>query len=203
MSYIFSPYEEEIWNRLTQYFPDTAVAGIMGNMADESTIYPYRQGGGMSIPDSWTYTQQVDNGTITESQFINEYVGYGLCMWTYISRKQGLYDTHITLQQSIGSVNVNIAWMMQELQYGYNSVYVALLDPNITVRQASDLFMTDYEAPADMSQAHKDLRFGYSQQIYDKYHGGTPPQPIPPSTKKMPFWMLLGKKNFLERCGLK
>jgi hypothetical protein len=59
------------------------------------------------------YTDDVNDGTISESQFVNGGPGgggYGLCQWTYSSRKQGLYDYNI----SSGTNNIGDNTMQTE-----------------------------------------------------------------------------------------
>lgn len=84
--------EEQIWN----YFLDKiqneyGVAGIMGNIYAESAFNP------MNLQNSYekklgysdvTYTAAVDNKKY--SNFVKDKAGYGLCQWTFWSRKEKL-----------------------------------------------------------------------------------------------------------------
>jgi len=60
---------------------------------------------------------------------------------------------------------------------GYKTVY-ATLQTATSVRQASDIVLTQYECPANQSEAVKQQRAKYGQVYYDKY-AGTTPQPTP------------------------
>ena len=70
-----------------------AAAGIMGNMfAESSLIANNLQGSGnkaLSMTDE-EYTAAVDSGTYTAEQFASDGFGYGLCQWTYSTRKAAL-----------------------------------------------------------------------------------------------------------------
>ena len=51
---------------------------------------------------------------------------------------------------------------------------LAVLKSAKSVREASDVLLVQYEAPADQSEAVKVKRAGYGQKYYEKYH------PVPP-----------------------
>ena len=69
------------------------------------------------------YTAAVDNGSYTN--FVHDKAGYGLAQWTYYSRKQALFDYAKAAAASIGDLNMQLAFLWQELQ-GYKSVMKVL-----------------------------------------------------------------------------
>lgn len=115
------------------------------------------------------YTAAVDGGSYTN--FVRDSAGYGLAQWTYYSRKQALYDYAKAAGASIGSLDMQLAFLWQELQ-GYKGVISALMDA-MSVRAASDAVLTGYEKPADQSEAVKQRRAAYGQEYYDRYAAGT------------------------------
>ena len=113
------------------------------------------------------YTAAVDNGSYTN--FVRDSAGYGLAQWTYYSRKQALLDFVRSAGASIGSLDIQLAFLWQELQ-GYRGVISALMAAT-SVRAASDAVLTGYEKPADQSEAVKQRRAEYGQEYYDRYAG--------------------------------
>jgi len=110
------------------------------------------------------YTAAVDNGGYTN--FVRDSAGYGLAQWTYYSRKQALLDYARSAGASIGSLDMQLAFLWQELQ-GYKSV-ISALKAATSVQAASDAVLTGYEKPADQSGAVKEKRAAYGQKYYNK-----------------------------------
>lgn len=171
----------------------------MGNLQAESGMIPYRKQGDFSsgYTTSIRYTNNVDNGTYTENQFVNDAIGYGLAQWTYYTRKQKLYNKwQNDGYPSIGDVDLACDYLVEELYNDYGSVWTALVTAT-DLHTASDIVLVQFENPADQSQAVKDHRASLGQAIYDQYAGGGPPvpptppgPPSPPTTLEIPVWML-------------
>ena len=94
---IFKYYDDWAWNKLiNKGIPDTGVAALMGNFYAESYVVPYlTQGDSEPFQVSIDYTNNVNNGTISEYDFVHNGPrggGYGLAQWTYWSRKENLYN---------------------------------------------------------------------------------------------------------------
>lgn len=144
------------------------VCGLMGNIRAESGMKStniqnsYEKKLGMNDAD---YTQAVDNGTYTA--FATDRVGYGLCQWTSSGRKAGLLDFARRNGVSIGNAEMQIDYVIQELNIGYKSVLNALKNAK-SVREASDIVCTKYERPADQSEAVLLKRASYGQEFYDE-----------------------------------
>ncbi|MCL2817843.1 MAG: hypothetical protein FWD39_05610, partial [Clostridiales bacterium] len=68
----------------------------------------------------------------------------------------------------------------KELQ-GYTAL-MNILKSAASVKQASDAVLTDFEKPADQSDAAKTKRAGYGQGYYDKFAKAPVPVTPPPST---------------------
>ena len=101
--------KKTIWEYLkAKGFSDAATAAIMGNMEAESNCVAVRLQGDFTTGyrKSNEYTAKVDNGEISRDQFVYHGPGgggYGLCQWTYWSRKAGLYDLAKEQGVSVGS----------------------------------------------------------------------------------------------------
>ena len=149
-------------------FNDYATAGIMGNINAESGMRSnnlqdtYAKEFGMSDAQ---YTAAVDSGEYTN--FINDSAGYGLCQWTYHTRKKKLYDLAKAKNKSISDIDVQLELLLKELK-GMTGLYNTLKNAT-SVRQASDAFMIQFENPCDKSEKHKEERANFSMVYYNKY----------------------------------
>lgn len=142
--------EQLIWQFLKkQEFTDAGAAGMMGNLFAESALSPinlqntYEKKLGYS--DS-AYTTAVDNGTYTN--FVKDSAGYGLAQWTFWSRKQNLLNYAKSKGVSIGDLNMQLEFLMQELNAGYKSLLNTLKTTN-SVSEASNGVLLQFERPAD------------------------------------------------------
>ena len=174
--------KESIWNLLKQKgFSDVATAGIMGNMEAESNCESNRLQGdfGTTREKSINYTKQVDEGYVSRDDFIYNGPnggGYGLCQWTYYSRKAGLYDLAKMRGLSIASEDVQIEWLCNELAQGEYAGVLQTLRTSGSIRECSDAVLKGFEKPADQGSIQSDIRAGYAEGIYELYHGGSDAQ---------------------------
>ena len=162
-----------IWDFLKKEgFSDFGVAGLMGNLDAESALRPnnlqdtYSRSLGLSDAE---YTAKVDNGTYTN--FVRDSAGYGLAQWTYWSRKENLLNYAKSKKKSIGDLEMQLEFLVQELKISYkNSVYNILVNAT-TVQQASDVVLMNFERSANAA-AQKSKRAAMGQVYYDKYAKG-------------------------------
>lgn len=159
-----------VWNYLLGRIQNPfGVAGLMGNIRDESGFNPKNLQNScekkLGMNDE-SYTKAVDNGTYT--RFAADSCGYGLCQWTSQGRKQGLLDTR--KNRSIGDIDVQLEWLWKELQTSYKGVLNGLKIAD-NVREASDLVLTKFERPKDQSAATKARRASYGQEYFNKFFG--------------------------------
>lgn len=170
------------------------VAGLMGNLAAESGLIPYRVQGDNTVPYTYSqeYTAQVDAGTISENDFVYNGPnggGYGLAQWTYYTRKQGLYDLWKSgSYPSIGSLSLGLDYLSQEIQSSYSAVWTSLQNAT-SIRSASDIVLTDYESPADQSETVQLYRYELAVDIYNTYSGGSV-DPGSGGKLSIPVWLL-------------
>ena len=167
-----------IWNFLkSKGLNDYAVAGIMGNLEKESGLDPCNLQNSynkkLNISDA-DYTAVVDAGAYPD--FVTDKAGYGLVQWTYWSRKKALLDYAKAAGTSIGDLNMQLAFMWQELQ-GYKTV-MTVLNSAASVREASDIVLHKYEQPGDQSVAVEEKRAASGQTFFDRFTGsGASPFP--------------------------
>ncbi len=162
--------EEKIWSYLkAQGLTDAGAAGLMGNLYAESGLRPDNlqnsYEGKLGMADA-EYTEMVDHGTY--GNFIHDKAGYGLCQWTYWSRKAALLAYAKAAGKSIGDLEMQLGFLMQELSTGYKAV-LNVLKTTSSVQAASDAVLLQFERPADQSAAAKTRRTGYGQKYFDKY----------------------------------
>ena len=162
--------EKIIWHFLqTRGFNDYAIAGIMGNMKAESGLRSnnlqstYEKAFNLTDDE---YTEKVDKNTYTN--FVHDSAGYGLCQWTYWSRKASLYNWCKTNKCSIGDIYMQLGFFYSELVGTYAKLHKELLNAK-SVREASDLVLLKYEKPKDQSEKVRVKRAEYGQKFYDKY----------------------------------
>lgn len=167
--------EEKIWNFLKEKgLSDAGTAGLMGNIYAESGLLPNNlqnsYEGKLGCADA-EYTEMVDHGTYTN--FANDRAGYGLCQWTYPTRKAALLAYAKATGKSIGDLEMQLSFLLDELARGYPAV-LNTLKATGSVRAASDMVLLKFERPADQSAAVKEKRARYGQVYYDKYAGKKP-----------------------------
>lgn len=166
-----SDTEKKIWNFLAgKGLNAYAAAGLMGNLYAESGLNSCNLQNSYNKSLNMTdeqYTAAVDNGSY--GNFVKDKAGYGLAQWTYYTRKQALFDYAKKEGASIGSMDMQLAFLWDELQ-GYKSV-IGTLKSAGSVRAASDAVLLGFEKPADQSEAAQKKRAEYGEAYYKKYAG--------------------------------
>ncbi len=162
--------EERIWNYLTAAgITACGAAGLMGNLYAESGLIPANLQNTYEKKLGYTdaaYTAAVDSGAY--DNFAKDSAGYGLAQWTYHTRKANLHKFAKDAGKSIGDLEMQLGFLMQELSTSYKTV-LATLKTATSVRAASDAVLLQFERPADQSEAVKAKRAGYGQKYFDKY----------------------------------
>ncbi len=175
-------YESKfVWDFfINKGFSKYGVAGLMGNLYAESSIKANRLEAlcvkryaeqGISYTDE-TYTNAIDDGSISRSEFINplgKHYGYGLAQWTSTSRKANLYDYCKAQKASISDLKVQCEYLLAELQTVFKTVFETLKTAD-DIDVASDIVLMRFEAPSQ-AESRKQIRRRYSQEIFDLYGG--------------------------------
>ena len=166
---------KQIWDKLMIVCNNNpyAAAGIMGNMYAESSLIPNNlQNTGnkaLSMTDE-EYTAAVDSGAYTAEQFASDGYGYGLCQWTYKTRKAGLLQCAKQYGLSIGDARAQIIFLREELQKSFHATELSLRAAK-SVREASDAFMLGFEKPKNQSEENQIRRAELGQAILDQFAG--------------------------------
>ena len=121
---------EHIWNYLSSKgLGSLAIAGIMGNMQQESGFNPkIMEGGGES-----------DEVNLDSDR------GYGLCQWSF-SRKQDLANFAQSQGKSSGDLETQLDFMLSELSRGDT---ISKMDNAGSAGQAAYIFHSDFERSND------------------------------------------------------
>lgn len=155
----------------SQGLSDAGAAGAMGNMFAESGLNSQNLQNSYEKKLGYTdasYTKAVDNGTYRG--FASDKAGYGLCQWTYSTRKAALLAFAKACGTSIGDAEMQLKFFMKELREGYPAV-LSMLKTATTVREASDAVLLKFERPADQSEAVRAKRAAYGQAYYNTLTG--------------------------------
>ena len=194
--------EKFIWDYLTDKIGNAyGVAGMMGNMYAESGLVPtnlqntYNRKLNISDED---YTRLVDDGAYPD--FTTDKAGYGICQWTFWSRKQALLDFARNRSVSIGDLSMQLDFLWKELNDSYPAVLIVLQGAE-SVKEASDVVLMWYERPADQSDAVQNKRAGYGLGYYEKYAGGNVPSSGGMSNADCPFLVRVKAKDLRIRKG--
>lgn len=155
--------------------------GLMGNQFSESMGFlanklellcmkRYKEKG--KIYTDISYTQAVDNGKISRAEFLSpmgKHYGYGLVQWTTSNRKAGLYDRAKKKGVSIADEDLQIEYVLWELEHRFPKV-LQKLKTTRSVQEASDYVLQYYEQPNGW-QSMKKTRASYSQTYYKELAG--------------------------------
>lgn len=165
--------EEKIWNSFIKAgYSKVATAGFMGNLQAESNFKANNLQNSFEKKLGMTdvqYSNAVSNKTYSKEKFAKDSAGYGLAQWTYHTRKRSMYEFIIEQKKKrIDDLDAQLEFLFYELNQSYKGL-VTKLKTCTTVKQASDLVLTQFEKPADQSDSVKTKRASYGQTIYNKY----------------------------------
>lgn len=143
-----------------------AACAMGGNMMCESNMTAnIAQRGKTTLTDA-EYTEAADCGAI---DFTHDAVGYGLCQWTYFTRKQNLLACAISMGVTVGDETMQVTFCLAELRGEYPALWEYL-------KAAQDLYgaaariCKEYERPtvnniADRANAGNALYTQYGSQL--------------------------------------
>ncbi len=161
--------EKTIWDFLYDKIKNPyGTAALMGNLYAESGLNPKNLQGSYERKLNMTdeeYTEAVDNWTYTN--FVFDSAGYGLAQWTYSSRKENLLMYASQTNRSIGDLAMQLEFLWKELQT-YKSCLRSVCEAK-SIREASDIIVTQYEKPKNQSEESKQNRANYGRQFYNMF----------------------------------
>ena len=133
-----------------------------GNIQAESGFQSNIVQRGMTLLSDEEYTAAADGGTI---DFVYDGVGYGLCQWTYPTRKSNLFNFARDCGRSVGDEAMQVQFCIFELQTEYSDLWSYLCETQ-DLRGATDRICREYERPAVNNTS---IRTMYANQLYMQY----------------------------------
>lgn len=119
-----------------------------------------------------SYTAAVDSGKISRSQFLSplgKHYGYGVSQWTTSERKAGLYDRAKKQGVSIADEDLQICYVLWELEHRFPKV-LQKLKTTKSIQEASDYVLQHYEQPDGWQNMRKE-RAATGQEYYNVLAG--------------------------------
>lgn len=133
-----------------------------GNIQAESGFKSNIAQRGMTKLSDEEYTKAADDGTI---DFAHDAVGYGLCQWTYWSRKDNLMQFAKDYDKSVGDKSLQIDFCIAELKQMYPLLWRYLCETQ-DITAMTDRICREYEKPAVNNTS---VRTMYANQLYMQY----------------------------------
>lgn len=160
--------EKSIFDALRERgFTVQGACAVLANMHAESACRPDNlQNSGnarLKMTDA-EYTGAVDNGTYTK--FATDSHGYGLCQWTYHSRKAALLKLAQSRGVSIADIGMQVDFMVEEMS---TSKLLPKIKNAVDVAEATRRMMLDYERPANKTEANIETRIRYARIYYAEF----------------------------------
>lgn len=157
---------QTIYTTLTQAgMTSESACAMLGNMMAESSMMSNNVENGQSLYSDEKYTTSVDNGTY--NNFARDGYGYGLCSWTYSSRKTSLQNFAKRMCKSIGDETMQVQFCIDELKCFYTTLWKWLCI-NTDIRSATERICLEYEKPKINNIL---TRVEYAKQFYNQYNG--------------------------------
>ena len=143
-----------------------AACAMGGNMYCESTMHSNIAQRGMTSLSDAEYTAAADAGTI---DFVHDAVGYGLCQWTYYTRKQKLLEYARAYGVSVGDETMQVKFCLEELRTEYASLW-SYLQTAQGLYEAAARICKEYERPAvnniqDRASAGNSLYMAHGSEL--------------------------------------
>lgn len=164
--------EEKIFKFLTENlgYNVAAACGVMANLYSESAFIPtnlenlYESKLGYN---DLSYTYAVDSGKYTN--FVRDTAGYGLCQWTYWTRKQELLNFAKKSGTSIGDLNMQLNFMKKEITGTSTDKYArAASNTADGAYKVGYYYCENYERPAQKKDEKSVSRGNLAKNTYWK-----------------------------------
>ena len=138
---------------------------MLGNMYCESLLKSNIVERRCTLSDE-EYTKAVNDGTISCYQFSRDAFGYGLCQWTYWTRKQELWQRTVQNGISIADEMAQCEFCIAELKRDNKELYTYLCG-NCDLYTATSRICKEYERPA---VNNIDGRYAKAREYADGIH---------------------------------
>ena len=144
---------------------EAGAAAMLGNMQAESALRANNAQDGMTRLSDEEYTQLVNTGAY--SNFSRDSVGYGLCQWTFYTRKAALLRYARSQGTSVGDLDIQVNFCIKELKEDSPALWRFLCTAE-DIDAAAGRICREYEKPAvDNSGA----RAEYARKWYEVFKG--------------------------------
>ena len=165
--------------------------GVLGNMKVESNMQPNIAQRGMTNLSDAEYTKAADNGKI---DFVHDAVGYGLCQWTYHTRKRDLLQFSKNWGVSVGAEDMQVEFFLYEMRESYPKL-LKFLSETHDLMTATERVCKEYERPAINNVA---VRYEYAQAFFEECaaSGGEEVKDSPPDPTIMMLQMILSYNGY-------
>ena len=171
--------------------------GLMGNMMAESSMKADIAQRGMTALSDEQYTAAADAGTI---DFVHDAVGYGLCQWTFHTRKAELLAFARARGVSVGDETTQMQFCLRELQKDFPGVW-RVLTGSKDLYECARTVCIQYERPA---VNNIDARHAYAQRFFCQLHDEPAPVSLPPDLSVLVLQAVLrGNGYAVEADGRK
>lgn len=154
------------WYLLTQRhgLSVNAAGGIMGNIGGESNFAPARVQG-----------RPVEH--VSHDPRPN--VGYGFAQWTTRGRQAHLEAFAAERGLPVSDPELQVDFIIKELRESFPTTFDRLIQAD-SIEEASDIFMTEFERPADQSARARDRRSEIGEAVVEQLTAPAPELTLPP-----------------------
>lgn len=154
--------EATIFDALTNAGMTPAGAcALMGNMKAESSMKSNIAQRGMTKLSDEEYTALFDS---SPSSCYKDGVGYGLCQWTFWSRKEALKHFADSWGVSVGAEDMQVMFAVEELKTDHTALWEFLCNTDDLYTATADICM-DFERPA---VNNIEIRYKFAQDFYSR-----------------------------------
>lgn len=162
---------KKIWQILRAAgMTEAGAAAMLGNMQAESALRANNAQDGMTSLSDAQYTAAADRG---ELSFASDSVGYGLCQWTFPTRKAALLKFARAAGKSVGDMAIQVDFCVKELKSDFSALW-AFLCRSGDIEAAAGRICREFERPAVDNRGE---RASYAEKWYGELcHSETSPQ---------------------------
>ncbi len=171
---------------------------VLGNMQAESGLHANIAQRGMTKLSDAQYTAAANNGLL---DFARDGVGYGLCQWTYSTRKAALLSFAREKGVSVGDEEMQTRFCIRELRTDYATLWKRLTTEH-DLLALTEVVCTVYERPA---HNNVQARYEYAQKHFADFSNNEPSpssdekqdaKEFPPDPSVMVIQMVMGYNGY-------
>ena len=189
----------------------SGACAMMGNMWAESGLKSDNVQDNCPMGDK-DYTYNVEHGIISKWQFMTDSYGYGLCQWTYSTRKAELYEFAKRIGVPISDEKMQCDFCLEELRRDYSGL-LGYLSITGDLPKATERICAEFERPAvnnfsariNAAKAYFNKLVGASEYMgcgEDSCPIGIPADEICSINVRILHHGSLGRDVYVLQCGL-